>query len=278
LTQPGLIQRIIEAAGMEDSRPTHTPASLVPLGSDPDGPPMAETWSYRSVVGMLLYLSTNTRADISYAVSQVGRFGANPRQSHATAVKTIIRYLKGTADKGLIFMPTGDMNLDGYCDADFAGLWRSEPETSPNSARSRGGYVIMLGGCLLVWKSKLLSAICLSTMESEYQTLSLMTVELLPLRSLAEEMSSHMRLRLSATARTYSTIFEDNQAALSLATNQRITSRTRYLLTKFHHFWSSVGKTLMVVRVESSQNVADIFTKGLPREVFERLRKKLMGW
>jgi hypothetical protein len=71
LTQPGLIDRIIEATNMQDCRPNAVPASLTALGSDSEGDAMEELWSYRSVVGMLLYLSTNTRPDIALAVSQV---------------------------------------------------------------------------------------------------------------------------------------------------------------------------------------------------------------
>ena len=63
---------------------------------------MTEEWNYRSIIGMLLYLSTNTRPDIAFAVSQAARFSNHPKQSHARAVKTIIRYLKGTQDKGTI--------------------------------------------------------------------------------------------------------------------------------------------------------------------------------
>ena len=71
LTQKGLIKKVITAAGLDDSNPNWTPASSKALGIDPEGPPMKENWSYPSIVGMLLYLSTNTRPDISYAVSQV---------------------------------------------------------------------------------------------------------------------------------------------------------------------------------------------------------------
>ena len=71
---------------------------------------------------MLLYLSTNTRPDIAFAVSQVAPFNSNPKQSHASAVKMIIRYLSGTSDKGIIFTPTTDFKLDCYVDADFTGL------------------------------------------------------------------------------------------------------------------------------------------------------------
>jgi predicted RNA binding protein YcfA (HicA-like mRNA interferase family) len=90
MTQKGLIKKIIETAGMSDCNPNWTPASTTPLGIDPDGEPMNESWNYRSVVGMLLYLTTNTQPDLGLCVSQNARFNHGPKKSHATAVKTII--------------------------------------------------------------------------------------------------------------------------------------------------------------------------------------------
>jgi Reverse transcriptase (RNA-dependent DNA polymerase) len=127
LTQQGLIEKIAAVTGLQNCHPNRLPAIQVALGSDPDGPPMREQWSYPSVVGMLLYPSTNTRPDIAFAVSQVARFTSNPRQSHATAIKTIVRYLWATRDKGTIMKPTGELTLDMYSDADFAGLYGREP-------------------------------------------------------------------------------------------------------------------------------------------------------
>ncbi|KAI2500076.1 hypothetical protein MHU86_14403 [Fragilaria crotonensis] len=112
LTLKGLIQKIKEATGMFDSNYNWTPAAQAALGINPDGPPLAETWSYRSIVGMLLYLSTNTRPDIAFAVSQVTRFCHKPKRSHASAVKTLICYLHRTCDMGMIVKPTGTLNLD----------------------------------------------------------------------------------------------------------------------------------------------------------------------
>ena len=83
---------------------------------------------------MLLYLSTNTRPDITYAVSQVARFNHNPKKSHASAIKTIIRYLKRTEDKDTIVTPTGILALDCYVDADSAGLHGRDPDYSASSA------------------------------------------------------------------------------------------------------------------------------------------------
>jgi hypothetical protein len=85
LTQKGLIKKVIKAAGLEDCNPNWTPASTQALGLDPDGPPIKETWVYPSIVGMLLYLATNTRPDISFAVSQVARFNHSPKQAVSCA-------------------------------------------------------------------------------------------------------------------------------------------------------------------------------------------------
>ena len=117
---------------------------------------------------MLLYVSNNIRPDITYAVSQVARFTAAPRVSHATAVKTIVRYLAQTAEKGLKVKPDGTYNLLCWADADLAGMYKQEPEYDPNSAKSQYGYIITFGGVSLIWKSQLISAICLSTTHAEY--------------------------------------------------------------------------------------------------------------
>ena len=83
---------------------------------------MDEFWNYHSIVGLLLYWSTNTRPDITFAVSQVAMFNHSPKKSHASAIKSIVRYLHRTANKGTIVTLTGDLSLDCYVDADFAGL------------------------------------------------------------------------------------------------------------------------------------------------------------
>ncbi|GFH57258.1 hypothetical protein CTEN210_13734 [Chaetoceros tenuissimus] len=100
--QSGLIKKILLATGMNNCTTASTPALNKDLGIDQEGVPMSEPWSYPSVVGMLLYLRNNTRPDITVAVSQVVRFTHSPKQSHSSAVKIIIRYLKGTINNGTI--------------------------------------------------------------------------------------------------------------------------------------------------------------------------------
>ena len=279
LTQRGLIQKIIATTGMNDCNPNWTPATQTALGIDPDGEPMQETWSYPSIVGMMLYLSTNTRPDISFAVSQVARFNHSPKKSHATAIKTIVRYLHRTSDKGTIVRPTGDLSVDCYVDADFAGLHGRDPDYAPSSAKSRTGYIITLGGCPILWKSQLQTEISLSTLEAEYSALSASMRTLLPLRSLLNEIVAALKLPPQFKSTIRCRVFEDNNGALLLATNQRITNRTKYFLVKWHFFWSHVQNgDVNVLKIDTAEQWADYLTKGLSREAFERIRKLVQGW
>ena len=127
MKQLGLIKRVIPTLGFAENETStkRTPAESKPLTKDEDGEPAQESFSYASVVGMLLYLSGHTRPDLSYSVSQVARFMFAPKRSHELALKRIGRYLVGTADKGLILNPKNAtlLNIDAYPDADFAGLY-----------------------------------------------------------------------------------------------------------------------------------------------------------
>ena len=67
LSQPGLTKKIINYTGMQEATPKETPAVQEPIGADKDGEPFDEEWSYSAAVGMLLYLSSNTRPEIQFS-------------------------------------------------------------------------------------------------------------------------------------------------------------------------------------------------------------------
>jgi hypothetical protein len=291
MTQTGLIQKLLEATGMQECNSNRTPTTREALGSDPDGEPMQDTWNYRSVVGMLLYLSTNTRPDIAFAVSQVARFSHNPKSSHASAVKTILRYLSGSKNKGVVYKRPKLLTLDCYVDADFAGLYGREPPEDPMSVKSRTGYIISVGGCFLLCKSQLQSTIALSTSESEYGALSQAMRTLLPIRETIVEIINNVDMVDSVGKapfgprnellkfKTY--VHEDNTTALSLANNQKVTSRTKHWCVKFHFFWSHINNkdnNIACVKVDTKEQRADYLTKGLTRELFEHCRDLNQGW
>jgi Reverse transcriptase (RNA-dependent DNA polymerase) len=120
LSQPTLIKKIVNLAGLQDCKPNKVPATKV-LGSLLEDPPHDEDWEYASMIGMLMYLSCNSRPDIAFAVHQCARFTHNPRRGHTQAVKQIVRYISGTMDEGLVFETTKQPMVDCYVDADFCG-------------------------------------------------------------------------------------------------------------------------------------------------------------
>ena len=282
LTQDGLISKIIEATGLSECKPNRLPAASEPLGIDPDGEAMSESWDYASVVGMLLYLATNTRPDIAYAVSQVARFTHFPNQSHAVGVKTIVRYLKGTSSQGTIVKQSSQLSLHCYADADFAGLFKVDPPESFTSAKSRTGYLIKVSGCPLIWKSQLQSTIALSTAESEYYALSQAMRMLIPIRALLDEMcrviATKPALILSENS-VRATLYEDNTSALRLATDQQLTARTRHYHVRYHFFWAEVREgNVEVVYVETKAQDADYMTKIQCFDTFVSNRLRVQGW
>ena len=136
---------------------------------------------------MLMYLVSNSRPDISFAVHQCAWFTHAPQHSHAIAVKRILRYLQGTKEKELILEPTSDLQVDCYVDADFAGLWNSENDQDPMYVKYCTGFLIMFMGCPLTWVSKLQTQIALSTMESEYIALSQSIRKLIEIREVIKK-------------------------------------------------------------------------------------------
>ena len=280
MTQTGLINKTLAAAGMSNCNPNAVPASQATLGADLEGEPMDETWNYRAICGMLLYLSTNTRPDIAFAVSQVCRFGHNPKKSHASAIKTILRYLKGTANKGILVKPfTGKLALDLYVDSDFCGLFGRENARDPNSVRSRTGYIILFCGWPIIWKSQLQTHLSQSTLEAEYSTLSSSLRTFLPLKRLVAEMVNKLGVTKLTETKLHSTVFEDNQSTYFLATNQRITSRTKYLLAKWHWFWAEYNKgEFAIVKCPTNKQLADYMTKPLAKVLFQANRNGVQNW
>jgi hypothetical protein len=168
LTQEGLAKKVIQYTGMDKATSRITPAAQEPLGSDKDGQPFAEEWSYPAAVGMLLYLSSNTSPGIQIAVHQATRFSYSPKHSHGQTVKRIVRCLLDTSERRLELVPKPDEGLDCWVDANFCGLHGYEDEQDPTSVKSRTGFVLTLFGCPIVWSSKLQDQICLSSTAAQY--------------------------------------------------------------------------------------------------------------
>ena len=281
LTQKGLIKRIIQAALVEDQPIKHTPAKTSPLVSDKDGEPAEGTFNYASVIGMLLYLSGHSRPDITFAVSQCARFIHGTRKSHERAIQQIARYLKGTQDEGLILKPTPEFNIDCYVDADVAGLYPLEEITDPTCVKSRAGWVVCICNCPVMWASKLMPELCLSTMEAEYCALSRAMKDVIPIQTLFGTLAAALGVSEGERNTFRTTVWEDNMGALTLASMEpgRFTPRSKHYAVKAHWFRSKLKPTrTTVLKIDTSEQRADILTKGLGVAKFRQIRLLLCGW
>lgn len=125
--------------------------------SSNDESPIVNQPTYRSMIGSILYL-TGTRPNIMHAVEIVGRFQANPKESHLRAVKRIFKYLQGTQEFGLWYPKDIDLTLHAYTNADWAG--------NVDDRKSTSGGAFYMDSLLVSWFNKKQSWISLSTAES----------------------------------------------------------------------------------------------------------------
>ena len=244
LTQPYLIERIIELLGsaVDMANTKHTPAEhKLALHKNEDGPARKQNWNYRSAIGMLNYLAASTRPDILYAVHSAARFSANPKLIHEQAVKRICRYLKGTADKGIILKPDPMRGIECFVDASFASEWDKTRSDDASTVLSRTGYVILYMGCPILFVSKMQTEIALSTTEAEYIALSQSMRDLIPFCSMAQELGDHYH-QMREAPKILCRLFEDNNGALILAKEHRYRPRTKHIALKYHHFRSYVAE------------------------------------
>jgi hypothetical protein len=284
LTQQGLAERIVESLHLSDNTTTsvETPCTKY-LPIDEEGELAHGEFSYPSVVGQLNYLQGHSRPDITLATSQVARFVHSPKRSHELALIRIGRYLKGTADKGIILRPleAESLKTDVYVDAAFACGWGTELASNPESVKSRTGYIIEIANCPVLWVSKLQSTIATSTMESEYTALSMALRAAIPLLAVIESATKGLHFTKHKQLTFKATVHEDNQGALILANLEpgRHTPRSKFYALRLHWFRSwLVPKSIEIQFVSTHYQKADYLTKPLNPVHFQRNRSLSMGW
>ena len=184
--------------------------------------------------------------------------------------------------KGLILKPSSTCNVDCYVDADFAGLYSVTDPNKSDSARSRAGFVLTVADCPVVWKSKLIHEICLSTLHSEYVALSMAVREFLPLKELVKEILSQYKFETDKIQFiAHSVLFEDNIGCETVVKSQRYTPTSKFICVKYHwvrQYVSGPLKEFDVEHIDGKVHPADIFTKGLEDDNFVKIRKILCGW
>jgi hypothetical protein len=268
LSQTALIDKIISVYGQKDANPASTPilhgAQL--LTPDPREEPDADERErlaklpYRSLVGSLMYVASGTRPDIMFAVSKLSRFLSCYREIHWQAAVRVVRYLKGTRDMELrLGGSSTSLSLVGYCDSDYAN------DPGREGRRSVAGHCFSLGSGMVSWSSKKQKTLADSTCAAEYMAASEAGRELVWLRTLLGELGFGSSLPTPLLC--------DNSAAVVLCGDQAFHNRVKHLDVKYHWIRERVDNgELIVGRIPSSGNIADILTKALPGPLFTSLR------
>ncbi|XP_022843421.1 uncharacterized protein LOC111366976 [Olea europaea var. sylvestris] len=150
---------LVKRFGLDSMKHTRTPMSTnVKLGHDPTSKNVDQT-VYRNMIGSLPYLTAN-RPDIAFSVGICARFQADPKESHLSAMRRLIRYVNETVDHEILYSRESNLELAGYSDVDWA-------ENVDDRKRISGGC-FYVGSNLVSWISKKQNSVSLSTVEAEY--------------------------------------------------------------------------------------------------------------
>ena len=255
LSNPRHTACILGDFGMEDCKPSSTPMvhGLV-LG---DGERLEEPNRYAELVGSLLFLANQRRADIAFAVGRLERRMAITTEGDMAAAKAVVRYLKSTKDMGLVY--GWAERLAGWADSDWAGHVGKRKCTT--------GFVFTLHGGPISWRSRLQGLVTSSTMEAEYVVASEGVKDSLWLRRLV----GFMREDSSPV-----TIREDNQACMALASDGIFSTKSKHVDARFQLVRDNVVRGEVFLEYTPTEvMLADGFTKALDRPALLKFREAL---
>ena len=249
----------------------------------------AAGFSYRSVLGALIYAYVVARPDIGYAVTTLARFSDHPAKIHYDALRRVARYLRMTKHWGLLYwrrsplldLPVGtfqplssDPALPSFPEPDqstlLAGYVDAAHATDLITRRSITGLVFMLCGGPIAYKSKIQSTVSTSSTEAEF----IAAVH-------AAKIAKYLRSILSDLGYPQvgpTTLYEDNAAAILMINASRPTSRSRHI--DIQHFaiqeWKA-NHEIILSHIPGIINSADSLTKSLGSTLHHRHVRRLMG-
>lgn len=248
--QSTYIQEILGRFSMMDCNPVSTPLNLdVKLTKSDPIEGSKKKLPYRELVGSLQYLSVATRPDISHATSVLGQFNDSFGEIHWIAAKRVLRYLKGTANLGIIFRK-GDDIVKGYVDADWGG--------SVDDRRSYTGFSFICNESAISWDSRKQRTVALSSTEAEYMALCEASKEAIYIR--------RFLIDLDWNDQGPTVLYNDNMGAQKLVLNPVYHARTKHIDMR-HHFVRDAykSKEIKLEHIASEDMAADVLTKALPR-------------
>ncbi|GJX77885.1 retrotransposon protein, putative, ty1-copia subclass [Tanacetum coccineum] len=182
---------------------------------------------YASAIGSIMYAMTCTRPDVSFDLSMVSRHQQNPGEGHWTAVKNILKYLRNTKDRFLVYGGEKELRVTGYSDAGW--------QTDKDDSRSQSGWIFLQNGGAAskeaIWMKNFIGD-----------------------------------LGVVPTVQDPIEIFCDNESAVALTKEPKDHGKSKHIDRKYHFVRSKVAEGHVIVKdIRSEDNPADPFTKALAK-------------
>ena len=263
LSQKRYIEKLLNRFGMKDCSLGDTPVakgdkfSLTQCPKNNLEIEEMQKIPYTSAVGSLMYVQVCTRPDIAFIVGMLGRYMSNTGVYHWKTAKRVMRYLKRTKDFMLTYRRSDSLEIFGYSDSDFTGR--------QDSKRSTSGYVYMLSGGAISWRSAQHTLIASSTTTGEFVA--------------CYEASNHGIWLLNFVTGLHVVkgierplkLYCDNNSAVLYSNNNRSSSKSKHIDIKFLVVKERVqNDQLSIEHIGTNSMIADSLTKGLPPKVFHQ--------
>ncbi|SGY45109.1 BQ5605_C001g00247 [Microbotryum silenes-dioicae] len=247
LSQERYLRDILARFQLADAKPASVPMQPgVVLDFENSSATPEDRTRYLQAIGSLMYAAVGTRPDLAFMVSYLARFSQQPGPEHWTAIKQVLRYIKGTLDLGLNYRKT-NQPLHGYSDANWGACL--------TTSRSTMGYAFILSGAAIAWCSKQEHRVAKSTTDAEYLSLSYASGDAIHLSELLSE--------LGAPVPGPIVLYGDNQGSLALAQHPTNHQGSRHVRISEHYVRERVAEKEIEVRHRHWRHVCRHLHQGL---------------
>lgn len=217
---------------------------------------------YQELTGALLWVARNVFWHCSYGVAQLCRMMSCPNTTAWNAALHMVRYLKSHRDFAIIYRKDAPLTPVCFYDASF--------KPDPSDGKSQYGFMIAVAGALVIWESKKLPHVGLSSHHTEYMALCIATRTVVWLRQLFAEMGFELS--------DPTLMFGDNDHTTKLAYEDIVTSGNKYFYLPYHYSKEATELgNISTVRVNTDDNFSDALTKSVPEPAVSRLVPGISG-
>ena len=259
ISQSEYTKEILGRFGMSDSKHVATPMDRSYSGLVQQESAPANDEPYRQVIGSLMYLMVGSRSNLAFAIGKLSQHAESPSNFHLISAKRVLRYLNSTRDYGILFNGNKPLTSEGFSDADWAGCKISRKSTS--------GFLFMVAGGAVSWRSRKQTCVATSTCEAEYIAMCMAVKESIWLSRLLSDLQN--------TPEPNPIVLGVNNGAIETATNASVNQRNKHIDLQYHFVQDAYKSNLVGVRhVGSEDQVADSLTKPLDHQLFTELREK----